>query len=201
MFNDFDPFENAFAPANNNETPPVMGAIYRRKSLKERFVFWSLNLFILPLVCVCYLTVGAEGLRKTMGVFAIRLYKLPFPGAGRLREFDGFDRLDLAMPMAIILFVAVTILWIRCFRELQDAGRVLERKEQNPILFYLLVSILTIIVLGDAAIFYIGLESQASSNWGNTSQYVPVVATIIYMAGLALLGAWHADYHYSQNLL
>lgn len=197
MFEQFDSFQQAFGASPGSGQPPRSNSkpMKRRRSFGEFIVFWGLNSVILPLVVLCYLTVGAEGLRQTMEVFQTRFYRLPIPGAGMLRNYDGFDRLDLALPMAFVLFVAVTMLWIRVFKELQSDGNLANQRNRNPILFYLLAGIVAVVVLGDAGIFYAGLSSTVASNWNETAEYVPLIATVIYSAGLALLGAWHADYH------
>jgi len=166
-----------------------------RKTLNQRLVFWGANALVMPLVALCYLTVSAEGLRQTVGVMSMRLYKLPIPGAGLLREWDGWNRLDVSLVMALLMFVAVTYIWIRVFMVLLGGSSIPASRSSNPILFYLLATIIGIILLGDCAIFYFGLEAKASSGWGTTPSYLPAVATLLYMAGLALIGAWHADYH------
>ncbi len=200
MFDDFDSFDQAFAPVGVGETSSgSVRPLKKRKSLKEKIFFWTLNLILLPVTGICYLTVGAEGLRKLMSIFAMRLYKLPIPGAEFLQDYSGFDKLDIAMLAAIVLFTAVTILWVRIFRELQSSDRISQQRRHNPILFFLLAGIAAIIIFGDAGIFYIGLKSQTSNGWTDTPAYVPAVATILYTAGLALLGAWHADFHYSSG--
>lgn len=198
MLEELGDFDQAFAHAPEPGSPaPSLGPLRRRKTLRERFAFWGLNLLIMPLVALCYLTIGAEGLRRTMGVFSMRLYKLPVPGAGLLRQYDGWDRLDLSMLMALVLFGGVTFIWMRLFRELLGFGAVRQVGSRRPILLGLLGVVAIIVVLGDAAIFYVGLQSQVASGWGDAPEYVPLVATVVYMAGLALVGAFHADYHYS----
>ena len=201
MFDDFDSFDQAFAPvgAGDTSSTPVT-PIRKRKSIRERIFFWSLNLVLLPIVGICYLTVGAEGLRKMMNVFSLRLYKLPVPGAEYLQYYSGFDKLDIAMLAALVLFVAVAILWVRIFRELHHLDQLTQRRKSNPILFYLLAIIATVIIVGDAGIFYVGLKSQTSNGWTETPESVPAVATILYSCGLALLGAWHADFHTSGRV-
>ncbi|EAQ79313.1 hypothetical protein [Blastopirellula marina] len=198
---EFRTFEEAFArDGGQNGSPAPPKILRRRKSLGKRIVFYAANLVLMPIVALVYLTVGAEGLRVIMPIFQMRLYKLPVPGAGMLRNYDGFDRLDLSMLMALILFIAVTLLWIRVFKELQEMGEITRQRSRNPILFYLLTGIAAIILLGDAGIFYVGLDSQTSSSWSEAPSYVAPAATVLYMAGLALIGAWHADYSHSPTV-
>ena len=199
---DFEGFDQAFAPVGPDEqTSQPVPRIRKRKTLKEQVVFWTLNTLILPIVAVCYLTIGADGMRRMMSGLSLRLHKLPIPGAEYLKSYSGFDRLDIAMLAAIVLFVAVAILWVRVFRELQDVGELKLQRSENPIRFFLLVIIAGIVIAADSWIFYVGLSSHAASGWGGeTPAYVPAAATVLYMAGLALLGAWHSDYHYSNRI-
>lgn len=201
MFDQLGSFDQAFArtPDGGGQLPDVK-PLRVRKTWGQRIVFWGTNAVFMPFVALCYLTIGAEGLRQMMSIFSMRLYKTPIPGAGLLRQYDGWDRVDLAMLMALLLFAAVTFIWIRVFTELMGFGNLAERRAKNPVLFFLLTTIVAIIVLGDCAIFYCGLEAKATSSWGDTPEYVPAIATIIYMAGLALIGAWHADYHCSGTV-
>ena len=199
MFNRMDNmFDQAFAqPPDDDESTTSNQPLRRRKTLSQQIIFWSTNAVVLPLVAICYLTISAEGLRQMMPVFATRLYKTAIPGAGLLRHYDGWDRLDLSMLMALILFGAVTFIWVRVFMVLFDYEKLKVWQSKNPILFYMLTAIVGIVVLGDCVIFFYGLESKAASSWGNTPDAIPVIATILYIAGLALIGAWHADYHNS----
>lgn len=184
------------------EQSPGRGAILRRKkTLMQKMMFWLANALFLPLVALCYLTISAEGLRQMMPVFSLKLWKTPVPGAGYLRDYDGWNRLDLSMLMAFLLFGAVTMIWFYVFKFFMERGSLSRAQADSPVLFLLLSSVLSIILLGDCLIFYLGLESKAANSWGSeTPDYIPLLATILYMAGLALIGAWHADYHRSQTV-
>jgi len=152
----------------------------------------------MPIVATIYAQVVAEGLRLLMPVFQLRLYKLPLPGAGVARDYDGFDRIDLAILMSLLLFLVVTWLWIRIFTELQGHGRVYQQRQQSPIVFALLSFIAFVIVAGDAMIFYVGLSTQSASGWTETPSYVAPIATLIYSCGLAMIGWWHSDYKHAN---
>lgn len=201
MFEKLGSFDQVF-----EHTPDAGGELMhveplrRRKTLGQKITFWGANAFLMPLVAVCYLTISAEGLRQMMGIFSMRLYKLPVPGAGLLRNYDGWNRLDLSMLMAILMFGAVSCILIRVFMVLMDSGRIERYRSQNPMLFFLLVTMTGIIVCGDSAIFYFGLKSKATSSWSDTSEHIPAMATVIYMCGLSLIAAYHADYHTSETV-
>ena len=190
----FDPFDQTFASDDPNNPSPIR----MNRTWKEWFVFWFLNILILPLIATVYLAVSAAGLRLSLSLLNMKLFKLPIPGAGILRNYDGWDRLDLAMPLALLLFVAVSLLWGRIFRGLYDTTKTSIRRSHNPVLFYLIAVILGTVLFADAAIFYIGLESHTSGSWSETAKFAPAVATAVFAVVPALLAAWHADYHYNN---
>lgn len=202
MFESFNSFHEAFTAAqgSGDQPHPKRRRHRRRKTVGQVVGFYGLNIIVLPLVVLCYLTVVAEGLRATMSVFQTRFHRLAIPGASYLRDLDGWDKLDLAIPMALVLFIALGLLWKKVFVFLQDGSLIAKQKHENPVLFYLMVGIVLIIVLGDAGIFYAGLSSTVASSWNENAGYIPAVATVIYGAGLALLGAWHADYYKSESI-
>ena len=190
----FDPFDQTFASDDPNNPNPIR----MKRTWREEFIFWFLNALILPLISTVYLAVSAAGLRLSLSLLNLKLFKLPIPGAGLLRNYDGWDRLDLAMPLALLLFVAVSLLWGRIFRGLYDTTKTSIRRSHNPVLFYLVAGLLGTILFADAAIFYIGLESHTAGNWSEAAKFAPAVATAVFVAVPALLAAWHADHHYNN---
>ncbi|MDA8746016.1 hypothetical protein N9N28_15430 [Rubripirellula amarantea] len=197
MFEQLGTFDQAF-PSPSGSSTAISPPLKRRRPWGEVVVFWGANLFVLPIVGTIYATIIAEGLRRLMPIFQLRLYKLPIPGAGLARQYDGFDRLDTAIVMSLLLFVLVTWIWNRIFTELLGFGTIMQRRSQAPIVFGLLSFVAFVILAGDALIFYVGLSSQSSSGWSETPSYVAPVATLIYSCGLAILGWWHSDYQHSN---
>ncbi len=198
MFDEMDsPFNEAFGKSPESPRPTPLRV---RKTWQQTLTFWGTNLLVMPFVLVCYLTISAEGLRQMMGVFGMRLYKTPIPGAGLLRNYDGWDKLDIGSVAALLLCVSASYIWFRVFTELMGYGKFTEIRTKKPILFYLLTAFIGIMLIGDSAIFYFGLQSKAAGGWSETPFYIAPMATILYMAGLALLGAWHADYHCSGTV-
>jgi hypothetical protein len=198
---DFESFDQAYAPMGRDEkTARPVSSIPIRKSIKEHVVFWSLNAIILPIVAICCLSIGADGMASMLPVLATKIHNLPLPGAEFLEAYSGFSRLNLAMLASIALFIAVAMLWVRIFRELQDIGTLRMLKNENPIRYLLLTSIAFAIIAADAGVIFVGLQSQASSGWSDVPAYVPWAVTGLYMCSLALLGAWHCDFHYSKKL-
>ena len=97
----FDNFDEAYSNRTDDEGLPLSTRpLLRRKPHRERLIFWGANAVGMPLVALFALSLGAEGLKRTVGGFALKLYKLPIPGASRLEQYDGFARIDLAMVFA-----------------------------------------------------------------------------------------------------
>jgi len=195
MFDAFRQFDPVYSSAGRHEPPPPLR---RRKTLKQRFVFYVANLLVLPVICLVYATIIADGIRLLMPIFQKRLYQLPIPGSGLARHYDGWDRADLAIIVSVLLFFVITWLWCRIFTELQGYGPIWSQRQRSPILFYLLSFTAGVIIIVDAGIFYFGLASQTSQGWSDAPEFVVPAATLIYCCGLALLGWWHSDYSTSH---
>ncbi len=195
MFNNFDQFDEAFmnGPRGGGTThaPPPLR---RRKTIRQVLGFYIANLCVMPVVALVYASIIADGIRLLLPLFRRRLYQLPIPGAGLARHYDGFDKADLAIIVSILLFGVITWLWCKIWLELLGYGHILVQREQNPLVFMLLISIAGIILVLDAGIFYYGLAAQTSSGWTDAPDYIVPAATLIYSCGLAVLGWWHADY-------
>ncbi len=196
MFRAFDQFDEAFSQPGTGQATPR--PIRRRKTLKQRFVFVVANLLILPVIGLVYAVVSADGIRQLMPIFQRRLYQLPVPGAGVLQRFDGWNRADLAIVVALLLFAVLTWLWTRVFLELQGYGPIAMQRLRTPIVFYLLTFLAGVIIVFDAGLFYFGLASQTSSGWSDVPDFVVPAATLLYACGLAVLGWWHSDYSTSS---
>jgi protein-S-isoprenylcysteine O-methyltransferase Ste14 len=96
--------------------------------------------------------------------------------------------------VALLLFLVVSWVWCRVFTELLGYGTVAAQRHRSPFVFVLLTVIAAVIIIGDAAIFYVGLASQTASGWSDTPSWVIPAATLIYSCGLAAIGWWHADH-------
>lgn len=199
MFPDFQNFDEAFSESPVSPMASNAQPLRRRKTLKQRLSFYLANLAIMPVVAVVYASLVADGIRMLMPVFQRRLYQLPIPGAGMARQYDGFDRADLAIVVSLLLFVVVSWLWCRVFLELQGFGAGAVQFRQPQFVRVLLAAIAAVIILGDAAIFYVGLASQTSSEWNESPKWVIPAATLIYSCGLAAIGWWHADFSEQQR--
>lgn len=174
--------------------------IFLRKSLKQKLMFYGINLLVLPLVAVVYWTIIKDGLDFILPIGKMPLYRLAIPGAGLLKAYDGFDRLTLSHIVSLVAFSAALFLWARVFVEMMGGGTLSGLKHRSPIVYWILAAIVFVILAGDASLFYIGLQIQASNSWNETPFYVPIGTAVLYMCGLAALGAYHADFHCSGSV-
>lgn len=191
-FTNYGKFDEAFSEGAS--TVPLR----RRKTLRERFVFFMANLLIMPIVALIYSSVIADGLRSVMPIFERRLYQLPLPGIGILKTYDGFDRMDLSIIVSLLLFLVLTWLWCKVFTEIMGFGTIFNQRQSNPVLFFSIAFIVGVIILGDALLFYIGLKTQSSGGWREVNDLVLQGATLLYTCGIAVIGWWHSDFKNSK---
>ncbi len=191
MFESFSSMKRGQAASPGMGDPPTarLGKAYSKKPVMG---FWLLNVIIMPLVALTYLTVGAAGLRETMGgVFQTKIYRLPFAGAGKLQAWDGWDKMDIAMPVSLLMFVAVTVIWAKLWKGTRTFSQL---SQENPIKCYAVAGMSLVLIAADSVVCYFGLSSTLSSGWGEPSPIVPIVATAAFTCGLALIGCWHDDH-------
>jgi hypothetical protein len=195
MFDRLGTFDEAFAESHVEPMIPRSKPLKQRKTIKQIFVFWLANALAIPVIGLIAASLVAQGLRLLLPIFQTRLYKLPILAA--TRDYVGFDKIDLAVVMSVLLFALVSCLWCRIFTELAGQGTIAEQRSKNPIIFYLLTGIASIIVGVDALIFFIGLRA-AESGWGETPFFVAPIATLLWSSILAILGWYHSDYQHSN---
>ena len=171
----------------------------RRKPLKEVLQFWALNAVLGSIIAVVYLSVGAAGITEVLPITQQRLHQLPIPAIERLQNYSGWNRVSLALIFAAGLCLAVSLLWIRIFACLQDAGSLTRKRRDQPVLFYLHTFICATVIGVDSALFFIGL-STSTVGWADTPIYVPILATLLFTASLALWGSWHCDFKNSSKV-
>ena len=67
MFEAFNSINKAFSAASKNgDRQRSNQPLRRKKIIGQAIAFHGLNAIVLPLMVLCYVTVGAEGLRQTM---------------------------------------------------------------------------------------------------------------------------------------
>lgn len=160
------------------------------RSVNWKLVLW--NAVTLPLVGLIYWVVNAQGIRAQMPVFALRLHKIPLPGFSYLRDFEGLYHLDLAHVLAVLLLGFVWYFWIVTVKVLLYGHDEVADPRLNHHTYYLfLFTLAGVLILGDAIVFYCGLFDHVDSLWGETSPFVPIVATMLYMALLAATSMVH----------
>jgi len=174
---------------------PTIADAGRWSTVQVLSVNWLLllwNALTLPSIGIIYTVVNAQGIRAHMPVFGIRLYKIPLPGFSMLRDYEGTYRLDFAHVFAFILLLTVWCLWIVIVRGLLYGHDEVADPRFHPTRYFTLVySLAAIIIPGDAIIFYAGLSDRVDSLWAGPNAFVPIIATVIYMAILAFIGMVH----------
>ncbi len=188
----FDTFDPAFATAG--PTRPLR----RRKTLRQTTMFLLGNLCILPIMVVTHASVAGEGIRSSLPVFQRKLWSLPIPGASLARDYDGFDKLDLSFLAAVTLFAIAALVWRNLFLMLHEWSSRANDQEQHPLATLLIAGIYLSVIVADAVLFWAGIASQTTSDWSHTPEYVAPLATVLFTALVAVIAAWHADFHTSR---
>ncbi|MEZ6137024.1 MAG: hypothetical protein R3C53_19185 [Pirellulaceae bacterium] len=178
---------------------PVTG-LRKRRPLGRRMVYWLANGLLMPLILTLYAVIVADGLALLVPVMAMRIGRLPIPGAALAANYDGFDRVTLAHVGSMLLFVVVTWLYIRIFDELQGFGSVAKQAAKNPALVYVLTGVALTILGADALLFYAGMTAKTQSGWTESPSYVAPLATLLYTASLAVIGYWHSEYKHADKV-
>ncbi len=159
------------------------------RSLNWPLVAW--NILTVPVVALIYWVINAHGLRMQIPIFAMRLYKIPLPGFSRFRDYEGLYALDLACVMAMLLLGFVWYFWIIVVQVMFYGHDSLVSPSDRRSTYYVFVLTLAgVIVICDAIVFYCGLF-EFSGGWGDSSPFVPFIATLLYTALLAALAMVH----------
>jgi len=162
----------------------------------EKIKFFGMNLLLIPLVVVIYITINAEGLRAFMPFFGMPAYRLPIPGFSVLQEYDGWDRLDLGHITAFGLLILLSWIWAWVVKHLANGGDAEFEREIRPVLFYIWTLVSTALIGIEAAVFFAGLVSFGGGLWSSTSWAVAFGVTALYMLGMLCIAKWHNDFKY-----
>ncbi len=162
----------------------------------EKIRFFGMNLLLMPLVAVIYVTINAEGLRAFMPFFGMPVYRLPVPGFGILREYDGWNRLDLGHITAFGLLILLSWIWAWVVKNLARTGDSEFEREYRSTLFYIWSIVSTALIGIEASVFFAGLVSFGGGLWSSTSWAVALGVTALYMLGMLCIAKWHNDFRY-----
>lgn len=158
-------------------------------SLNWPLVAW--NILTVPVVALIYWVINAHGLRMQIPIFAMRLYKIPLPGFSSFRDYEGLYSLDLAHVMAMLLLGFVWYFWIVVVQVIfYGHDSLVSPSDRRSTYYVFLLSLAGVIVTCDAIVFYCGLF-EFSGGWGESSPFVPFIATLLYTALLAALAMVH----------
>lgn len=144
-------------------------------------------LFAAPVV----VPIVAEGMRKMMPPLAQRLHMLPIPFFHHLKGFHGWDKLDLAFMLSLLLFFTIYWLWLNVLRQV-----AYPEKARGSEAFQQLVMVIGIVVVcADAVLFYYSLSQRSGIFGGGVFSFGALVMTVVYV-GVILsfsLGAVHLE--------
>ncbi len=151
-----------------------------------------IKFLIMLALFVLYLGLNSEGLRILAPFLGRKLYKLPLPFFYLLGGYEGWRNLDYAYLVCSFFFFAS---WTSCYAlmeylllgevSLPKQGRVNAAAYQRVVL-----TISTVILVGDAITFYLGAFSRAGG-WGASSiSFTAIVITVGYCMCLVALAFW-----------
>ncbi|GAB5514556.1 hypothetical protein [Rhodopirellula baltica] len=170
-----------------------------RKTLKEKAVFGSVNAVVGPPLALSVIQIASEGIRELLDVTTVKLWRIALPFMERLEFYEGWSELDLAHVISLLLFIAVTLVWIRIIKELKGFGSVMESRKESPALFCLYAGAAGTLLLMDAVVFFLGIQARGGG-WGDLAWYTAPLCTACYIAGIICFAIFHADYSTSKRV-
>ena len=149
----------------------------------------AFSLIVIPVVGTIVWIVNSQGIRISIAIFGMKLYKIPIPGFSYLGNFKNLRDLDLAHAFAIFMLFAVWMLSVALLEMLlfgvDDDKRM---NVNNHIRFLFCIS--GVVILSDIVMFYRGIADQGGlldSGGGLTS----LIATVGYSGLLAFVAYVH----------
>ncbi|QDS92505.1 hypothetical protein FF011L_12510 [Roseimaritima multifibrata] len=201
-FEKLDSFTNPFGDSSepeevqesNDDLRLPASDVVVRKPLGKRLKYYAVNAIALPTGLIVSAEVSAAGLRSLLAVTQMPLSRLPISGAAQISQYQGIERLDLAILMAALLFAATAVLWANVFKCLAKPGQI-TADWKNRKAWLILRSVIAVTVLSsEAVLFYHGVAAEGGGGWTETPVYVPLVTSVLWIAAVAMLGAYHSDY-------
>jgi hypothetical protein len=169
-------------------TFPGTGVLMPQRPSSIQVVFAWLRLWCFRLVKlltgVGYIAIITDGLRMVVPALGLKLYKLPL--LGNLREYEGWHRLDLALPAGMLLFALSNSLWCALLERWLyhdpsiDANGAFKSNHQKC-----LTVLGFVILFSDACLFY---RAMTFVGWGGQPlSLTALICTLTYMAVLVAL--------------
>ncbi len=145
----------------------------------KNLLYWLWKFITAVTLGTIYVMVISAGLRHLIPPLGQRLYLIPF--LYFLRDYAATYRLDLAIPFAIFLLLAVWHLWERVLLLWLGSNSLLQHSAWNREIYRRLILTLGVVILGaDAALFYTALTQ---TTWGGSGFSVgALLATVAYVA-------------------
>lgn len=150
-----------------------------------RLKYYGWLLFTKLALGIVYMSIIRDGLRFVLPSLATKLSRIP--GLGFLNDFELGYQLDMAVPMALFVLLAVFWLWDRTLN-MWLAGEAIPFNGRSRLPLFRLRSELFIygmafiVLSADSVLFYISI---VRSNWGGSPiSFTAMLATVLYAAVL-----------------
>jgi len=173
------------APAGNRLD--VDDLLWKLKTANYKSLLFTV--IFIPLLGMIYWIVNAQGIRMSIPIFGMKLYKVPFPGFSFLANYKGLRDLDLAHVFALFMLFAVWYLSVRLLKILLFGY---DRQDGINAGFDLrfLFCVSAVVILIDVTMFYRGIADQGGLLTG-TGGLTPLIATVGYSGLLAFVAYTH----------
>ncbi|WP_150122660.1 hypothetical protein [Rhodopirellula islandica] len=172
--------------------------IKKKKPAGEVVKFYLVNAIVIPSFGTLGISIAAQGIRELLPIMRTRLHRA-VPGAEFLRDYQSIENLDLSHVASCLLFLAVTVIWIRVISEFKGVGPVMGYRKTRPFAFGFYAIVASTILIADAFVFFIALAAR-NNGWSDAPAYVPVVCTCMYAAGIAAFAAFHQSYYHPDHV-
>jgi hypothetical protein len=157
----------------------------------SRFNFQSFtfNCLAVPVLMLIYGIVNSQGMRLSIAILGMRLYRVPLPGFSYLERLKNLRDLDIAHVLAFFMMVSVWFLSTALVDVMLFGVRSHERLNARTHLRFM-YCLSAVVLICDVAMFYRGIIDQGGlldDNAGITG----VIATIGYSGLLAFVAYFH----------
>jgi len=147
------------------------------------------TVFVIPLLGMIYWIVNSQGIRISIPIFGMKLYKIPIPGFSFLEHYKGLRDLDLAHVFAIFMLFAVWSLSVRLLKILLF-GYETDQRINAEFHLRFLYCVFAVVIICDVIMFFRGIGDQGALLAGSGS-LTPLIATIGYTGLLAFVAYVH----------
>jgi len=147
------------------------------------------NCLVVPVLLLIYGIVNSQGMRMSIAILGMKLYKVPLPGFSYLERLKNVRDLDLAHVFAIFMLIAVWILSTALVENLLFGVRSDSRLNMR-IHTRFLYCLSAVVLIADICMFYRGIADQGGL-LDEAGGVTPIIATLGYSGLLAFVAYFH----------